>query len=181
VDGDVTDEYDEMSRDELLFRLRDWRELANQRTMRIGQLEAELNRVETDAMSAEDQHRDDMDALTAERDLLKDERDLFRDQAIPEAAQILNQYSKENFALQEVVRHLETERDAWKATVAHMREDEERLWAELYRLRAVVDAAMLLWYATYPTGPATASFIEARRAFEEAAAALDGSAEATDG
>jgi hypothetical protein len=45
------------------------------------------------------------------------------------------------------------------------------------RLRAAVDAAMLLWYATYPTGPASASFIEARRAFEEAAAQLDGSAD----
>lgn len=41
-DDEPTDDYDAMDRDELLFRLRDWRELANIRSERIGELEDEL-------------------------------------------------------------------------------------------------------------------------------------------
>lgn len=41
----MTDEYDDMSRDELLFRLRDWRELANQRSERIAELETERDQL----------------------------------------------------------------------------------------------------------------------------------------
>jgi hypothetical protein len=75
---------------------------------------------------------------------------------------------------------LDAERAQWVKETRHAARRIGEGARERDRLRAVVDAAMLLWYATYPTGPATASFIEARRAFEEAAAALDGSAEATD-
>jgi hypothetical protein len=75
---------------------------------------------------------------------------------------------------------MDAERAQWVKETRHAARRIGEGARERDRLRAVVDAAMLLWYATYPTGPATASFIEARRAFEEAAAALDGSAEATD-
>jgi uncharacterized coiled-coil DUF342 family protein len=67
--------------------------------------------------------------LRAERDRLRDERDMFRDQALPEAAGIMNELST-------TLAETESERDAWKATVTRMMEDEERLRTALDTERA---------------------------------------------
>jgi hypothetical protein len=48
-----------------------------------------------------------------------------------------------------------------------------RVVDERDRLRAVVEAAMLLWYATYPTDNPRPELIAARNDFEQAAAQLD--------
>jgi hypothetical protein len=56
LDSDVEssgDEYEAMSREELLARVRDWREVANDRTRRIAELEAERKAVISDGVGAE--------------------------------------------------------------------------------------------------------------------------------
>jgi cell division protein FtsB len=50
----VSDEYDGMSRDELLVRVRDWRQLANERSAEIARLVAERVRLQAELSALHD-------------------------------------------------------------------------------------------------------------------------------